>query len=148
MSARDRMSDGYEPRFDIDYEYGRQAELLMGDIIDSLRSGDGRVEVKRDGVAVRTGNFYVEHACRRRDGWQPSGIASADAELYAFVLGLEPSVAIVVGTDLLRAYCSWLSAKQPRSLVEQRDGSHPTKGIAAPIHGLIEFIRQQNRNAA
>ena len=144
MSAHDRLTDDYQPRFDIDYEYGRQGELLMADIIDSLRSGDGRVEVKRDGVAVRTGNLYVEHACLRRDGWRPSGIAETDSEMQAFVLGIDPSVAIVISTDLLRDYCSWLRTKRPRSLVEQCSGSHPTKGVAAPIHGLIEFIRQQN----
>ena len=49
---------GKQSDFDLDFAYGREAELLVEDIL----TGGLTVEVKRDRRWVETGNIYIETA--------------------------------------------------------------------------------------
>ena len=90
----DRLAEGYEPRFDIDYsEVGRPGELFVMGIIEGLKSD--RVEVKTDQVSQTTGNIYVEYACKKQGQYKPSGLAVTEASLWVFVL--EPAEAKGLG---------------------------------------------------
>lgn len=136
---QERLATGYEPRFDIDAEYGRQGELFVSSIIDSLRSGS--IEVKRDSRFAQTGNIYIEYECKSRSGeWRKSGIATSQAELWAFVLG-DSSTVVFIPTASLKelALSFWRNPKYRR---EETDGDCPSKGIIIPVVSLIEWAKK------
>lgn len=135
MSA-DRTAAGYEPRFDIDFAYGAEGEAWITAV--GRGAGNGKTEVKRDGRALDTGNLYVEFACRRRDGWAPSGIRSSEAESWVFVLG-DSGFAIVVAADVLRRMVDVCRAQN--RVAEERDGECPTKGVLIPLRHLFAHAR-------
>jgi hypothetical protein len=140
----DRRSDGYEPRFDIDYAYGLQGELFVTRIIDALQTQ--RVQVKRDGQVGETGNLYVEfeHDPGRRGKYTPSGLHEPDgADLWVFVFGDAPSC-LVVSSELLRAQVKLPSIK----IASQTKGSCPTRGYLVPVQGLVYSIRALARGMA
>lgn len=64
--------------FDLDLRHGQLREGALAEIL-SLRYGD-RIEVKSDGRCRRTGRLFVEYEQKGR----PSGIATTDAEWWAF----------------------------------------------------------------
>lgn len=134
----DRNDPGYEPRFDLDYEFGRQGELWVDSVVQALRTE--RAEVKTDGRVSRTGNLYVEFECRRRDGWQRSGLATTQSDVWVFVLG-SSGMALVVKTDVLKELCRplWKAGK----VAAETDGSHPTKGVLLPLNLLVAYVRER-----
>ena len=130
----DRRNPAYEPRFDIDYKFGEQAELWVSDIVASLNTD--RVEVKHDARFADTGNVYVETLCLRRGKYRPSGISTTKAEVWVFVLEAGTSC-VVVSTETLKRACRTLW-NDPRKHVECSRGSHPTKGLRVPLLWLLQ----------
>ncbi len=124
-----RLSDGYQPDFDIDAEVGRREELWVADIRLALQ--EGRVEVKMDEKASLTQNIYIEDECCRRDGWQPSGIATTKADAWVHVL-LPGKFALLFSTGFLREL--YTCRGRPHSCDR---GSHPTRGKIIPIGSII-----------
>ena len=122
-----------EPRFDIDFKYGRQAELLVGDYLKWIADGNGRVEVKRKRRLDL--DFYVEQECDkgRTGNYSPSGIATTDSDLWVYVIG-DTGIAICIPTPLLRAAMQRNGARP----VEERDGSCPTKGLLVNIGAILQ----------
>ena len=135
----DRHVEGYNPDFDIDYEYGKQGELFVTSVAQAMK--EGRVEVKRDGKFAETGNLYVECACYRRGQWRPSGIRLTDnpPDIWVFVLG-DSETALVIPTERLRAVCKplWDAGR----VAGENDGSHPTKGVLVKVSQLMAEIRR------
>lgn len=132
----DRLAQGYHPDFDIDAALGHQGELFVVDIRKALERDD--VEVKTDAVALRTGNVYIEYACLRGGTtWEPSGIATTKAAVWAFVLG---AVVLAAATDDVRAVARRYYPTHHREL---NRGSHPTRGVAVPIPLYIKALQQQ-----
>lgn len=128
-----RLSEGYEPRFDIDLTYGREGEVAVLDIIEGIKSS--KTEVKRDAVFHKTGNIYVEYACKINGQWFESGIRTTSAEYWVFVLGnsgVMVTIQIDKLKDLAKNYYYWCGS------VEEKDGSHPTKGIVIPVTAIIQ----------
>jgi hypothetical protein len=82
-----------QKNFDIDIEYGRQGENYLLDILETKR-----IEVKTDRIAHITGNVAVEYRYRGR----PSGIATTEADYWAFIL-YDMTTIIMVPTDKLKA---------------------------------------------
>jgi len=74
-----------------DLEVGQIAERWLGDIL----SGN-TIEVKRDFVASRTGNVFVEFSCRDK----PSGLATTLATHWAFVL--DDETVVLLPTEKLK----------------------------------------------
>lgn len=134
MTIDDRLSDGYQPDFDIDLALGKQGELFVASIADALGSGSARAEVKTDAMIARTGNVYIEYECQRRDGWHPSGIASTTAQIWVFVLPANVLVAAPVENVRERCRTSWWRSDYRRECLV---GSHPTKGIAVPVGKFV-----------
>lgn len=131
MSA-DRLSDGYEPNFDIDLAFGKQGELFVKRIQDAL--ADQHAEVKTDAVALRTNNVYVEYQCLRRGRWTDSGIRTTTSTVWVFVIGV---IAVAVPTDSLRSIVAHYWPKQSWHRAEE-NGSHPTRGLCIPITLFIK----------
>lgn len=79
--------------WDIDLEFGMQGEKL----VEELLKTKSKVEVKTDRLADRTGNVAVEYSYK---GF-PSGIATTEADVWAFVLH-DGQVIIFIDTDRLK----------------------------------------------
>ena len=77
------MTEGYEPRWDIDLEYGAEGEVLVRNL---LGFSDVEVEVKRKRYADDL--FYVEthYDPGGRGNYKPSGINTTQAEYWAYVI--------------------------------------------------------------
>jgi hypothetical protein len=135
VTAADRLTDGYEPAFDIDYEFGRQGELFVASVVEALAAGDATVEVKRDAKIVHTGNVYIEYRCLRGGAYQPSGIADTKADLWAFVL--PANVLIVAPVENVRELAR---RHYPRRKAECVKGDHPTKGVAIPVGLFVQEL--------
>lgn len=131
MSTVDRMADGYQPDWDIDSEVGRQGELFVADLIDTLRAGS--LEVKSDAKAQQTGNVYLELECWRRGEWTPSSLTTSTADLWAqYLPGCE--VLIVAPTHRVRQ-----AAEKGKPAGCER-GSHPTKGVVLPVQNFVYWL--------
>ena len=81
-----------QKNFDIDIEYGRKGENYLLDILETKR-----IEVKTDRIAHITGNVAVEYKYKGR----PSGIATTEADYWAFLL-YDMTTIIMVPTDKLK----------------------------------------------
>lgn len=133
----DRLTDGYQPDFDIDQQVGRQGELWVTNIIRALL--EGRSEVKTEEAALRYGNLYVEFQCLRRGRWRWSGIATTKAEVWVSI-PIPDGMAIVISTERLRSIVKpkWLRG----DIKECVRGSHPTRGVTVPIRDLFDLVRK------
>jgi hypothetical protein len=138
-----RMAEGYQPDFDIDLRYGADGERLVAAFLQGLL--DGTVEVKNDGKAVDTARVYIEGECRRRDGWQPSGIMASKASYYALVIG--EAVVIGIPTAMLQACYHKALAPALHMAREEKDGSHPTRGVAIPVGYLFTLLLAELRRS-
>lgn len=136
MTAVDRLADGYEPAFDVDYEAGRQGELFVARIIDALKTG-ARVEVKTDDAAQKYGNVYLEYACRYRGEWKPTGIAATEAEIWVQVVG---ELALAAPAERWRDVARHYYLNVPSSRRELVRGSHPTKGVVIPLGEIVRLL--------
>lgn len=139
----DRMSDGYQPEWDIDLAIGKQGEMLVHGIADALRDGSS-IEVKTDEAAAKWGRVYVEYECLKASGWAKSGIAATEAELWAVVLGGD--VVVIAPTwrwkNAVRA--RWRA--NPFWRKELKRGSHPTKGVVLPLVDLLSDLMGAERD--
>lgn len=132
-----RTVTGYEPRFDIDLARGKVGENKVVDILTALHHG--KVEVKTDYGSNYTGNLYIEFEKEDRDGnWVPSGIATTEADVWAFAFA---DGVIFVETETLKE----LSREYFRSgHIGQRDGndrSAGSRGVKMPVHALVDRLR-------
>lgn len=141
-ASRKRRADGYEPGFDLDLEYGQQAELFVADIAEAIKNG--MVEVKRDARWHQTGNLYVEYECKRAGEFRASGIKTSDADLWAFVLG-DTDAVLFLTRGTLRELCLELYKQDSFYRVETTRGSHPTKGVKVPLGHLIDWLRRRQK---
>lgn len=133
----DRLSDGYQPRFDLDRQVGEQGELFVHSIADALRSG--LVEVKYEQAASKYGNVYIEFACRRGGQFLPSGIDKTESDLWAWVLGRDaPQIAVVAPVALARAVKE--RAVREGAIRNTIRGSHPTNGAVVSLEKLLRWL--------
>lgn len=130
---RARLVEGYQPDFDIDLAKGREGEELVAAFLTGAT-----VEVKNDLRWPQTNRVYIEYECRRRDGWQPSGIEATKATYWALVLG----EAVILGIPTWALRACYLKALDPalRMRREEKDGSHPTRGVAIPTGVLMTWL--------
>jgi hypothetical protein len=128
-------STGYNPEFDVDLGRGQSGERLVAGIYTSLF--DGRVEVKKDFGAWKTGNHYVETAQQGQDGeWYPSGINRTSAEWWAIV-GPDEVGMLVIRTDLLKQ----LAATAPESSQPIRnEKTNASKGRLVRIESIVAAV--------
>ncbi len=125
-----------EPRWDRDFEYGRQGELESEEVLEWIAWGNARVEFKRKRRMDL--NLYVETHCDkgRRGLYEPSGISATKAEFWAYIFG-DSRIAIWIPTELLRRTLDHCSVRA----VEERDGSCPTKGRLVNVAAILSMAR-------
>lgn len=137
MTAADRLAPGYEPRFDLDLALGQQGELFVANIAEMLGRGSGEVEVKTDAQTARTGNVYIEYECMIRGTYRPSGIATTQAKIWAFVLPANVLLAAPVENVKAVARNHYPARKR-----ECKRGSHPTRGVAIQVGVFVRDLYQ------
>ena len=105
-------TEGHEPRFDIDLEYGAEGEEAVKQLFAQLESGHKTIEVKRDRRTLETGNLFIEcmQKPRGHTEYKPSGIATSKADIWAFVIGRG---IIIASTDAVL----WLARNHHNELV-------------------------------
>jgi hypothetical protein len=133
-----RVGAKADPRFDIDLAYGKQGELQIGELLEWIANGNGRVEVKRKRILDLY--LYVETACDkgRRGVYQSSGIQTTIADVWAFCLG-GTGIAILIPTALLRD-----ALEDPSTRDKQEcDGDCPTKGKLINVGVLLYRFKKQ-----
>jgi len=138
----DDVIDGKaEPRFDRDFSYGKQGELLIGDYLEKLARGHGQVEVKRKRIIDL--KFFVETRCDkgRRGTFEPSGISTTTATTWVYVIG-DTGIAVFVPTDILRA----IFTDRMTLNVACEQGNCPTKGKLVDFYDLILHLERNRAN--
>jgi hypothetical protein len=122
----------YEPRFDLDYEYGRDGELMFGDVVRAIGRGELSVEVKRK--RKPDGLFYVEFEQNPYDrgSWKPSGVRVSTADYWAFVVASTGVVLLVPRSRLVAAYRHHVGR-----VAEVTRGDNPTLGRLLSLADIV-----------
>lgn len=108
--------------FKFDLELGVLGEKQLADILQNKK-----IEVKTDFKATETRNVFIEYESRGKK----SGIASSEAEYYAFVID---KTIVIKETSELKSICR-------KYIGSKRDvlggDSNTSKGILLPITDLL-----------
>jgi hypothetical protein len=128
----------YEPRFDVDFARGKIGEDLVSALPDMFLSG--KLEVKTDSKAIKTGNFYVEtwQKSYYSDEWKQSGINLSEADYWAFVIP-QNMAAFIITQEALKELLN-------KNRDTYREGSQPictpetnaSKGKLVPISDIVQ----------
>lgn len=140
--SRDRIARGYETRWDITAAKGSQGELYVADIIAALKADD--VEIKYDDKFGRRGNLFIEIECmsHRSGAYEPSGLTTTKATLFAIVLG-DSRGTIVVETAVLRELVN-RAIEGGASVVDGAiNGDHPTRGALIRAAWLVQELQRR-----
>lgn len=131
-----------EPRFDLDLNYGRQAEARLAEFFDWIAEGKGRVEVKRKRIIDLS--IYVEESCDKgRTGrFAPSGISVTTAHVWAFAIA-DTGIMMVIPTQLLKESLSHPSVKDKA----ETDGSCPTRGKLVHLRAIFDTYMRSSGQA-
>ena len=140
---------GYEPRFDYDVRRGKVGEEYIGTILEAIQNGS--VEVKTDYGSNRTGNLFVEFEQKAPKGeWKPSGVATSEAEFWAFAFR---DGAIFIRKDALQNLCDTVLMESSTIVrdgeefperVGHRDGnsrSNSARGVKLPVERLANALQ-------
>ena len=87
------MTKDYEPHFDLDLEFGQIWETKL----NKLLTEKGKIEVKTDRMAHKTGNIVIEFESRGK----LSGISTTKAD-YWMIWIEESGIGLFIPTDKLK----------------------------------------------
>lgn len=137
--------NGYEPRFDLDFERGRVGESLVGTFLQALEGS--RIEVKTDYRVTETGNVYVETWQYRLAGAidkKPSGINTTEADYWVFA---SPSGRgfVCIETDALRDIIRETDPPEVRQPVSN-EASNASIGRIIPIRDIMDKLQLRKGN--
>jgi hypothetical protein len=118
------LSDGRQPGFDHDYQFGAQGQLLIDGLMEGIRNGSVRVETKRKSIPDLLLFVETSHDPGRTGTYIPSGLSVSTADYWAFVIAATGMVVWIPSARLRRAvelkYGTYKDAGQ--------NGSCPTRG--------------------
>lgn len=114
-----KISRGYEPRFDIDLEFGKTGETTVADMLGM----SGTIEVKTDRHTDSL-NLFIETHKWNSGGWAQSGLMTSQANYWVYNVG---ATSTVIPTGVLRLAVSTLDLK--KVIVEY---DIPTLGVLLP----------------
>lgn len=115
----------YSNDFHFDLEFGEKAETWVKEIF----SEGGKVEVKYDRMAHKTGNIYVEVYSR----FKKSGISTTKADYWIFIID-KKSYGILINTKRLKELCR--EFYELNGLTEGGDND-TSSGVLIPIKSII-----------
>lgn len=129
ITKQARDEGGADSRFDINLLEGKLSENELSQTLETI-------ELKKDYLAYKTGNIYVEYKSRGK--W--SGICTTKAKYYAYQLVDKNQVSkmfILVEVEALRE----LVKKYRHTSMDVRGGDNGTsRGIKLPLVELIQNI--------
>ena len=128
-----------EPRWDLDLDFGKQGEDYVHETLRHIVKNPLKVEVKSDRRCLDTGNIYIEYQCRKASGWEPSGIATTEADFWAINFG-DTGLTLMCPTEALKQMARSVGKDKSR-LREETDGSHPTKGVLIRMDDIVTLAR-------
>ena len=107
-----------------DLEVGQLSEKFLADLLENRT-----IEVKRDFLASKTGNVFVEYESRGK----PSGIATSTADYWAFVLDDERIIVIPRGLLKVMARESFEAGR-----LATGGDSNTSRGVLVKVRELVE----------
>lgn len=110
--------------FAFDLQMGQDEEIWLADLLRGKT-----VEVKRDYLAGRTGNLFVEFSSRGK----ASGLATTRADFWAFILDGERVIIVPVGFLQLRARQAYTEGRRVRG-----GDSNTSEGVLVRIEELVK----------
>ncbi len=111
----------YRNDFAYDLAFGQEGEKAFVNLTNK------KVEVKRDRVAHKTGNIFIEYESRGK----PSGIATTQSDYYAYFIN---DVCVLVETERLKDICREFIGTDK----DIKGGDENTsKGILLPLINLF-----------
>lgn len=111
----------YNNDFKYDLKIGQIAERDLGHLFDH-----SSIEVKRDFLALKTGNVYVEYKSRGK----LSGLSITKSDWYAFVLS--EKVIIFIKTQKLKQIC------KTKGKIKAGGDNNTSEGVVLPIKYLYD----------
>ena len=108
--------------FKYDLEVGQVEEKRLAQLLSGAT-----IEVKRDFLAHKTGNVFVEYESRGR----PSGISTTQAQYWAFML--EGDTIVIIRTERLKDKCR---AEFQSGRTTSGCDSDTSKGVLLPVSQL------------
>jgi len=114
----------FNSNFRYDLKIGQLQEQWLAEILDS-----STLEVKRDFKASQTGNVFVEFFCRGK----PSGIATTEADYWAFILDEE--IVVILPTSKVKAL---VEEAQEEGRVVKGGDSNLSEGALIKIERLLK----------
>ena len=115
-------------KFNSDFKYDLEVGQVEERWLAQLLSG-GKIEVKRDFLAHRTGNVFVEYNSRGK----PSGISVSQADHWAIILDEE--TVVIIKTDRLKDKCR---EQFRRGNITSGGDSDTSMGVLLPVSLLTE----------
>ena len=123
-----------ESRWDADYAFGVQGELLVTDVLAQVAAGQVRREVKSSRWPDDSLFVELEHN-PFGTGWCPSGLNVSESEYWAFT---KPGgIFVLIPAEALRAQVERRRGKQPLT-TGGADGDCPTRGLIVPLRVVLE----------
>lgn len=113
----------YNSDFAYDLAIGQGEEVWLGDLLRGAK-----IEVKRDFKSSKTGNIFVEYECRGK----PSGIATTEADYWAFILNGERVV--ILPTEFLKDLCRYYYEEQK---VAKGGDNNASMGVLIPTGRIL-----------
>lgn len=127
-----------EPRWDLDYAYGRQGEPIFDGFLRAMADGQLAVEVKRRRRLDPKLYVELEHDPGRRGRFVPSGLSTTQADYWVFV-ARDTGVHLCIPVGLLRRS---VDVRLGRTAAET-DGDNPTRGRLITLTSLLGFARRE-----
>ena len=83
------ISEGYNPKFDLDLSFGQTYEKKL----HGLLTEKGKIEVKADRMSHKTGNLVIEFESRGK----PSGIETTESDYWFYwIVGLDIGIMVPI----------------------------------------------------
>jgi hypothetical protein len=120
----ERQRVDFNSDFRHDLEVGQLSEKFLADLLEN-----STIEVKRDFLAGKTGNVFVEFESRGK----PSGIATSTADYWAFVL--DDDRVVMLPRGLLKVMAR--EAFEAGRLATGGD-SNTSRGVLVRVRELVE----------
>jgi hypothetical protein len=123
-AGKGKLGMKFNSDFAFDLQMGQAEEIWLSDLLKSKT-----VEVKRDYMAAKTGNLFVEFESRGK----ASGLATTRADFWAFILDGER--VIILPTEFLKRVCREIF-KEGRTV--KGGDSNTSMGVLVKIEELVK----------
>ncbi len=126
-----------EPRWDRDYAYGVQGELINDDTIQGLAAGQLRREDKRKSYLDDRLFIEVEQNPMSCGRWRDSGLRTTEADVWCWAIH-DTGAMFVLPVPMLRRAVAKAESHGMRPDKGPK-GANPTRGYLLPVDTIIRW---------